>query len=81
MLVVIFQEPVGNGAVAGKIHSSSNSNSNGGNANDAAVANRSRSRENLCNPNGNGPSLSVLPTGQSPPEPDQHSREQHGRDQ
>jgi hypothetical protein len=73
--VVVFQEPVGNGAVAGKIHSSSNS-CGGGNVNDAAINNRSRSRENLCNSNGNGPPLSILPAGQSPPDPDQHGRDQ-----
>jgi hypothetical protein len=75
-----FQEPAGNSAVAGKIHSSSNSNSSGS-VNDSAINNRSRSRENLCNSSGNGPSLSVLPASQSAPDPDQHSREQHGRDQ
>ncbi|PNF19182.1 hypothetical protein B7P43_G09603 [Cryptotermes secundus] len=78
----ISKEPAGNGAVAGKIHSSSNgSSSNGGNVNDAAINNRSRSRENLCNSNMNGPSLSVLPACQSAPDPDLHTREQHGRDQ
>lgn len=79
---MVFQESAGNGAVAGKIHSSSNSSSSSsGNVNDAAINNRSRSRENLCNSNVNGPSLSVLPAGQSAPDPDQHTREQHGRDQ
>jgi hypothetical protein len=77
---MVFQEPAGNGAVAGKIYSSSNSNSSG-NVIDSAINNRSRSRENLCNSNGNGPSLSVLAASQSAPDPDQLTREQHGRDQ
>jgi hypothetical protein len=79
--VMVFQEPAENGAFAGKIHSSSNSSSSGVNVNDATINNRSRSRENLCNSNMNGPSLSVLPASQSAPDPDQHTREQHGRDQ
>jgi hypothetical protein len=82
VIMMIFQEPVGNGTVAGKIHSSSNSSSSsstGGSVSDATITNRSRSRENLCNPNGNGSSLTVLPAGQPLPEPDQHTREQHGR--
>jgi hypothetical protein len=72
---MVFQESAGNSAVAGKIHSSSTSNSSG-NINDPAINNRSRSRENLCNSNGNGPSLSVLPASQSAPDPDQHGRDQ-----
>ena len=71
---------MGNNAVAGKVHSSSNSSSAGGNINDVAVTNRARSRENLCNVNGNCPSLSVLPTSQSS-DSDQPTREQRGREQ
>jgi signal-induced proliferation-associated 1 like protein 1 len=74
------KEPVGNNAVAGKVHSSSNNSSAGGNVNDVAVTNRSRSRENLCNVNGNCPSLSVLPTSPSS-DSDQPTREQRGREQ
>jgi hypothetical protein len=35
----------------------------------------------LCNSNVNGTPLSVLPASQSAPDPDQHTREQPGRDQ
>ncbi|KAJ4443510.1 hypothetical protein ANN_05182 [Periplaneta americana] len=72
------KEAVGNGIVAGKVHSSSNSSSTC-NVNDVTITNRSRSRENLCSTNGNGPALSVLPIPQSPSEPDQHTRDQHQR--
>ncbi|KAJ9585309.1 hypothetical protein L9F63_002894, partial [Diploptera punctata] len=73
----ISSEVMGNGSVAGKIHSSHNTG-----ANETIITGRSRSRENLCNSTGNGPSLSVLPASQNSSETEQHARDmhQHGRD-